>query len=72
MNMPNIAYVPGNTDVPVGMAENKADEDVGAPRTTNDVLANRITINGLFNGLSVSKHCNFHDDRALFRRHAKA
>jgi len=23
---------PGNADVPVGIAENKADEDVGAPR----------------------------------------
>ena len=31
--------VPGSADVPVGMVENKADEDVGAPRTTNAALS---------------------------------
>gem|GEM_PF-3453612 len=47
MNIPNNAYVPGSADVSVGIAENKADEDVGAPRQPTP-LANRITIKWSF------------------------
>ncbi|MDD2600164.1 MAG: hypothetical protein PHO37_13220 [Kiritimatiellae bacterium] len=50
--MPTNAQVPESADIPVGIAENKADEDVGAPRTTNTTFANIMTINGLFHGLS--------------------
>ncbi|MDD2601031.1 MAG: hypothetical protein PHO37_17705 [Kiritimatiellae bacterium] len=56
--MPNNAYVPGSTDIPVGIAENKADEDIGTPRTTNTAIGTRITINDLFHGLSGSKRSN--------------
>ncbi|MDD2600617.1 MAG: hypothetical protein PHO37_15570 [Kiritimatiellae bacterium] len=31
--MPNNAQLPGSTDIPVNIAENKADEDIGAPGT---------------------------------------
>ncbi|MFA7171859.1 MAG: hypothetical protein WC340_00345 [Kiritimatiellia bacterium] len=69
MNMPNNAHVPGSADVPVGIAETKAEEDVGAPRTTNTAITNRITINGLFHGLNGSNRNNSHYGCALFGRH---